>query len=94
MAGSYYHVVTDDGNLGSNDFVVDMLENGGDVFEAIEEMYGMIWFLTLGHASTSANAEERVAQMKAAVENAHQNYKRGLTISEEVHRLSPDQRRD
>src|SRR3954453_6394436 len=46
MAGSYNHVVTDDGNLGSNQFVADMLENGGDVFEAVEEMYGMIWYLT------------------------------------------------
>lgn len=26
MAGSYKHVITDDGNLGSNEFVVDMLE--------------------------------------------------------------------
>jgi hypothetical protein len=44
MAGSYLHVVGDDGALLSNERVNGMLENGGDVFEAVEEMYGMIWF--------------------------------------------------
>jgi hydrogenase maturation factor len=38
MAGSYNHVVTDSGNLRSPEMVNRMLENGGDVFEAVEEM--------------------------------------------------------
>jgi hypothetical protein len=39
MAGSYNHVITEDGNLRSPEMVNRMLENGGDVFEAIEENY-------------------------------------------------------
>src|SRR4051794_19315315 len=53
MAGSYNHVVTDDGNLRSNERVLQSLENGGDVCEAVEEMYGMIWFLA--HQSVAAH---------------------------------------
>jgi hypothetical protein len=45
MAGSYNHVVNDDGTLKSNEALVNSLETGGDVYEAIEEMYGMIWWL-------------------------------------------------
>lgn len=89
MAGSYNHVVTDDGNLGSNEFVADMLENGGDVFEAVEEMYGMIWYLT--HHLVKADdslSEESLANyrksMKAVVEEARQHYQDGLTIAKDI----------
>lgn len=85
MAGSYNHIVTNAGNLGSNERVVSMLENGGDVFEAVEEMFGMIWFLA-GGTPDNPNADEA----KARVEEARQNYKRGLEISKFVHRASPD----
>lgn len=74
MAGSYGHVVQKDGNLASNKRVVDMLENGGDVFEAIEEMYGMIWYL----------ASKQVGREKAAVEDARKNYREGLKRAKEV----------
>lgn len=102
MAGSYNHIVENDGNLASNESVVDMLENGGDVFEAVEEMYGMIWWLAaelVNHQHITlidleADAIERVEAMKAAVEKARENYKEGITFSQEIHRLSPDQRRD
>src|SRR3954467_1201157 len=101
MAGSYNHVVTDDGNLGSNQFVVDMLENGGDVFEAVEEMYGMIWYLAqgwVGFGSFPAEGghDEKVAyceQVKRVVEQARTEYKSGIDISKTVHALSPDNRR-
>jgi len=45
MAGSYGHVVDDEGRLRTNERVVWSLENGGDVCEAVEEMYGMIHWL-------------------------------------------------
>ena len=45
MAGSYNHCVDEDGQLLNNEDLVGMLENGGDVYEAVEEMYGMIWWL-------------------------------------------------
>jgi len=99
MAGSYNHVVKDDGNLGSNEHVVDMLENGGDVFEAVEEMYGMIWLLAkkhVGEFDEQTDEEYRRTQaerMKEQVEWARQNYKAGLFTAKEIHQLAPDNRR-
>lgn len=89
MAGSYNHIVTDDGNLAPNKHVASMLENGGDVFEAVEEMYGMIWYLT-HHLVTPDNGtgEEGLTnyriRMKAVVEEARQHYKEGLIIALEI----------
>ena len=41
MAGSYYHVVNQ-----NNKFIgIDLIENLGDAYEAIEEMYFMINYL-------------------------------------------------
>ena len=46
MAGSYRHITEDDGSLsGPEDH---RLDNLGDAYEAIEEMYGMIWWLADG----------------------------------------------
>lgn len=89
MAGSYNHVIANTGNLGSNEFVVDMLENGGDVFEAVEEMYGMIWWL-----ASFAREFDQPDRVKALVEEARLNYKQGLEVSREIHRVSPDRRRE
>lgn len=77
MAGSYNHVVTDSGNLGDSDQVNDMLENGGDVFEAVEEMYGMIWYLAAAAFAPETSAAARV-------EEARQNYQVGLRVSEDL----------
>jgi hypothetical protein len=96
MAGSYKHVVADNGNLGSNSHVTVMLENGGDVFEAVEEMYGMIWFLAhLGVAPHISLEEFQNLQyareiVKDMVETARRNYQEGLKVSKEIHRVSPD----
>lgn len=90
MAGSYNHIVTDDGNLGSNQFVVDMLENGGDVFEAVEEMYGMIWYLAAREIMPNITIEEIEdrnyfrKRMKEAVQEAQKNYQSGLKIAKEA----------
>jgi hypothetical protein len=70
VAGSFNHVVTSNGSLASNKVVVSMLENGGDVFQAVEEMYGMIWYMALGATDPAALIEE-----------ARQHYKEGLTAS-------------
>lgn len=100
MAGSYNHIVKNDGNLGDNEWVNGMLENGGDVYEAIEELYGMIWYLAFGHVErlgrdlpADAPRAQEVAT-KMLVEVARNNYKEGLRISQEVHQQYPDQRRD
>lgn len=75
MAGSYGHIVQKDGNLRSNSMVVEMLETGGDVFECVEEMYGMIWLL----AATYAYKDP-----KAAVQDARRRYLEGLKMAKEI----------
>lgn len=100
MAGSYNQVIENDGNLGSNEHVVDMLENGGDVFEGVEEMFGMIWYLasknvgTWDHEANMVDQKVWVDRVKGWVEEAQKNYKKGLEISKVIHQISPDQRRD
>lgn len=75
MAGSYNHVVTDAGNLRSPEMVDRMLENGGDVYEAVEEMYGMIWWLaTLGPDAVLTSPED-------LVEMAREQYAVGLKLA-------------
>lgn len=67
--------------------LLGMLEasGSGDVYEAIEEMYGMIWYL----AKNLAEASNAYAGFDAGgpdnpktfVEHARLNYKEGLTLS-------------
>ncbi len=74
MAGSYGHVVDDDGRLINNQDLNDMLEHGGDVYEAVEEMYGMIhWLATRLSDATGLPRRNLVAE-------AVQRYKDGLAI--------------
>lgn len=92
MAGSYNHVVTNKGNLDSNERVVGMLETGGDVFEAVKDMYGMIWWLAkqnvggLDINGDPVSTEVMAERTKEWVEKAQQNSKQGLTIAKEVNR--------
>lgn len=44
MAGSYDHATNDDGTYRG----VDLLENMGDMHEAVDEMWMMIWVLSGG----------------------------------------------
>jgi hypothetical protein len=54
MAGSYSHIVDNNGRLLSNEDFIDMIENLGDAYEMAEEMYGMIWYLAVsGCCSTN-----------------------------------------
>jgi hypothetical protein len=76
MAGSYNHIITKQGNLVSNETFVQQIENLGDAYEAVEEMYGMIWFL--------AHSEDSCVDPQAAVEAARQNYEAGLQLARET----------
>jgi hypothetical protein len=58
MAGSYNHVTNDRGGLRDNESFVNHIENLGDAYEAIEEMYGMIWWLAQGDTERIADAED------------------------------------
>ena len=74
MAGSYLHVIELDGSLSSNEMVNRMLENGGDVYEAVEQMYGMIWYLAAMRIDNSLSPEEAIA-------HAQKYYKQGIQVS-------------
>jgi lipopolysaccharide biosynthesis regulator YciM len=86
MAGSYSHCVDDKGNLLSNDEMMisgAMIENLGDAYEAIEEMYGMIWWL-----ASRLVPRTNPGAMKVVVEVARNSYKEGLRVAEEVNSSS------
>jgi len=65
MAGSYNHVVDKTGAFVG--VLGHLLDNLGDAHEALEELYGMVWYLANGDA--------------AAVEKARVNYRAGLELS-------------
>lgn len=52
MAGSYHHVTDENGKLRSNEDFINYIENLGDAYEAIEEMYYMIQYLSNGDADS------------------------------------------
>lgn len=80
MAGSYNHCVDAVGNLLGAKHLADALENGGDVFEAVEELYGMVWFL--------AWQVDSPRQVDETVERARQRYTDGLDIARRVNGAS------
>lgn len=65
MAGSYNHIVDENGALRG----ITLLENWGDMHETIEECYGMIWYLSGGNA---AKVEEARRNYKRGLELAPQ----------------------
>jgi len=80
MAGSYNHVVKKDGSLLKSDRVQGMLEcTSGDVFECVEEMYGMIWYLAFRLDAYLPNQTE--GSVAGLVEDARRNYRMGLQFS-------------
>lgn len=85
MAGSYNHVIDNKGDLLNNDRMMisgAMIENLGDAYEAIEEMYGMIWWL--------ANLVEGSTPPEIHVEKARQNYTVGLKLAQQnTNKLGP-----
>lgn len=57
MAGSYAHVVDSNGDLLSNEDFIGMIENLGDAYEAIEEMYYMIEYFSNNDDEDLENAK-------------------------------------
>jgi hypothetical protein len=68
MAGSYGHITNDKGQF----IGVELLGNSGDTYEAVEEMYGMIWYLANGDPKKVAEAEA--------------NYQKGLELAATIER--------
>jgi hypothetical protein len=68
MAGSYLHaVINNTGQLRNPEHIGIAVENVGDAWETLEEMYGMIWYLAGGDA--------------VRVEEARRNYATGISMS-------------
>jgi len=66
MAGSFGHMTNDDGTPYDSTYGNgSMLENGGDVTEALEECYGMIWWLAEALAYRDENPATRQALGRA-----------------------------
>lgn len=78
MAGSYNHCVYSDGTLRDFEDMAASLENGGDVWEAVEEMYGMIWYLAGHRALEFYGPLDWRSHVSEIVEQARQNYKSGV----------------
>jgi hypothetical protein len=53
MAGSYYHITDDEGKF----IGTELIDNLGDAYEALEECYGMIMYLTGGDKDKISDAE-------------------------------------
>jgi hypothetical protein len=75
MAGSYEHCVNAVGQLYPPEALAAQLENGGDVYEAVQEMYGMIWWLA---AHMETDGPESTADL---VVEAQRRYRVGLKFS-------------
>lgn len=56
MAGSFTHILDDDGRLLGPEAMSGMLDTDGDVYETVEQLYGMIWLLADGFPDTVAAA--------------------------------------
>jgi len=76
MAGSFRHVTTKKGKLRSNESFAGMIDNLGDAYEAVEEMYGMIWWLAANYGAALGDGDTA-----SFVENARENYRNGIEIS-------------
>ena len=89
MAGSYNHIVTNDGKLRPPENLCSMLEcMSGDVYEACHEMYGMIWWLAdrlQGHIADSGynplGGSYKPPTTAGLIEQAQQSYLTGIEIS-------------
>jgi hypothetical protein len=76
MAGSWRHMTTKKGKLRDSISMSQMLENGGDVYEALEECYGMVWWLA---SQLAVNRPE--SSPEELIQLANDFYKEGLSWS-------------
>lgn len=78
MAGSYEHAVNDDGSLRDpGDLFREGVENLGDAYEVVEELYGMVWFLA---RQLELPMPPRMSK-ESWVDLAKKNYSRGVELS-------------
>jgi hypothetical protein len=82
MAGSYSHAINEDGSLRPPEEFVKLVENLGDAYETVEEMYGMIWWLSHALRNTrEVNGGLVDHTEKQLVKLAQISYKSGIVFS-------------
>jgi hypothetical protein len=84
MAGSWNHMTTKSGKFRSNETFTDLIENGGDAYEAAKECYGMVQYLASRMSRAVIGPDGPQAELdilrKSLIEEAQANYKEGLKI--------------
>lgn len=82
MTGGWRHMTRDGGKPYDERYGEgSMLKNGGDVVEALEQAYGMIWWLA-HRTATEKGYQEDVSRrhIQDEIEKARKNYKEGVEI--------------
>lgn len=82
MAGSFRHMTNVDGTPDGESFGLgSSLENNGDVVEALQRCYGMIWYLAAYIALNELGREPTRGDILYYIDKAHtpENYRAGLT---------------
>lgn len=81
MAGGWRHMTRDGGKPYDERYGEgSMLKNGGDVVEALEQAYGMIWWLAKGRAEETTTKPTVRQAIQRQIESARLNYKAGVEI--------------
>lgn len=75
MAGSWHHAIDEQGRLLNSFELSDMLENGGDVHEFAEEVYGMVYYLA------GRLIAHEPGGLESLIEEARMNYREGISVS-------------
>lgn len=81
MAGSYEHTTNDDGSLRDPLDMASMLDTPGDVYEALEEMYGMIWWMANTITSPGIAELAKGTAPEQWVDMAKKKYSTGVKLS-------------
>lgn len=72
MAGGWHHITNDDGSY----YGANLLENGGDVEEFAEHVYGMVWYL-----AKMLELRSNGIPVQQWIEDAARNYSMGVSYS-------------
>jgi hypothetical protein len=78
MAGSWGHMTTDKVKFRNVETFHQMLENGGDVYEAAEECFGMVWYLAESLSVIGGNGSRQ--DMLEWIALAEDHYRDGLRL--------------
>lgn len=81
MAG-YKDAAKENGQLRSRSEFLQLIDNWGNTYETIEEMYGMIWFLANFIMVNKTLLDDQSPELtKEVVETARRQYQQGIAVS-------------